>query len=382
VIEIDGASHRGIEEIRAINETVGYATATGFYKVYIIDEVHMLTKEAFNALLKTLEEPPPHVKFFFATTEPHKVLPTILSRCQHLHLRRLSSDTIVHKLELITQDLQREVEKEVLYMVAQRAEGGFRNAESLLDQLLSFYEGAITVERAAHALGTLPREVFFRLDQAGKEGNLSIAFDVAFEIFHEGKDLAYFVQMLTEHYRHLLICKLGGVESQALEIPQNERPRLHKTAQIYLKEQLLFILEKCQEAESDIRFATSPRIALEGLLLKILRSHSQIPIDHLVNRLMELEKRLADAPVVPEPSYAPTHFVQAAPSIPTQEPMKEAAPARSVQAPQAPMAAVAPSMPAPEPIKEALPSLSAPSPRYDTIMQFAAVEFEGKIIRK
>lgn len=349
VIEIDGASNRGIDEIRQINETVGYATATGRYKVYIIDEVHMLTKEAFNALLKTLEEPPPRVKFLFATTEPHKVLPTILSRCQRFNLRRLSIESIVQKLQKIADDLKRIVDPEVLQMVASRAEGGLRDAESLFDQLLSFYEGNISVAEASSALGTLPQEVFFKIDQAGKEGNLAIAFEIAHDIFHEGKDLSFFIQMLTQHYRRLLVCKLAGHDSSALDAPNEIAKKLQKSSELYLKEQLLTILELCLEAENTLRQAPSPRIAFEGFLLKILRSHVNIPLDHLVGRLIDLEKRIRQEAVSPP---EPVKQVEIPKEIKKEEPKTPPTP------------------------------LANPSPRYDTIMQFAAVELEGKIIKK
>ena len=131
VLEIDGASHRGIDDIRQINDTVSYASSSGKFKIYIIDEVHMLTKEAFNALLKTLEEPPPQVKFFFATTEPHKVLPTILSRCQRFNLNRIPLDKIAQKLTRIAQEQNRILDEQAVKMIAIKAEGAFRDAESL-----------------------------------------------------------------------------------------------------------------------------------------------------------------------------------------------------------------------------------------------------------
>ncbi len=167
VLEIDGASHRGIDDVRQINETVGYATSSGCYKIYIIDEVHMLTKEAFNALLKTLEEPPPKVLFFFATTEPHKVLPTILSRCQRFNLTRIPLEKIASKLREICQDLGIAIDEAALRLIAGRAEGGLRNAESLLDQIISFHEGPISLESAAAILGVMSRDSLFALDSAG-----------------------------------------------------------------------------------------------------------------------------------------------------------------------------------------------------------------------
>jgi DNA polymerase III subunit gamma/tau len=363
VIEIDGASNRGIDDIRQINETVGYLATSGKYKIYIIDEVHMLTKEAFNALLKTLEEPPPSIKFFFATTEPHKVLPTILSRCQRFNLRRLPQSSIIEKLRMIASDLGREIEPEVFALVASRAEGGLRDAESLFDQLLAFHEGKITSKNAEDALGALPFDVFFELDRAGKEGNLAAAFDIPAKIFHEGKDLTFFAQNLIEHYRTLLLIKAAGINSTALEIPLELVQRYQSSSELYLKEQLLSLLELCLDAETRLRTAPSPRIALEGLLLKILRVHRKIPLDHLVERLLDLENRLkSGAERVPEPA-------------PVFEPPKAAAPAPET-------------VPFPEPKQEKEPEpirnapITPPSQRHDTLLQFAAVELEGKIIKK
>ncbi len=294
VIEIDGASNRGIDDIRQINETVGYSTASGKYKIYIIDEVHMLTKEAFNALLKTLEEPPATVKFFFATTEPHKVPPTVLSRCQQFQLKHLSTSLITNKLALIAQDQGREVEDAALMMIATKAEGGLRDAESLFDQLLSFYDGKILASHAADALGMLSQEAFFNLDKAARDRNLAFAFEITAQIFSEGKDPVRFVETLIEHYRRLVLIKLAGINSPCLELANDLKASYNASAETYHKNQLLTILDLCLEASSTLRFASSPRIALEGLLLKILRSYAKIPLDQLVERLLDLEKRIQD----------------------------------------------------------------------------------------
>ncbi len=208
VMEIDGASNRGIDDIRQINETVAYASASSKYKIYIIDEVHMLTKEAFNALLKTLEEPPSTVKFFFATTEPHKVLPTITSRCQRYDLHRLTADQIMTKLGQIGADLGATVEKEALQLIAHVAEGGLRDAESLFDQLLCYTNGPLTYDETAKILGISPRSMYFRLDHAVETYNLSFAFELATEVFSSGKDLSAFLDGLIEHYRTILLLKL------------------------------------------------------------------------------------------------------------------------------------------------------------------------------
>ena len=304
VLEIDGASHRGIDDIRRINETVGYATASGKYKIYIIDEVHMLTKEAFNALLKTLEEPPPKFLFFFATTEPHKVLPTILSRCQRYNLNRIPLPAIINKLRQISVDLNVTIQEEALYLLATRADGGLRDAESLLDQILAFHDGEITAESVAAIFGMMPRDSFFELDRAGKEANLAIAFEISNRVFSEGKDVNHFVESLTEHFRHLLMIKLSGSSASFLSISAHEREKYEASAKLYTQEQCLTILDFLVEAQQQNRFSVLGRVALEAILLRILRTHQLVPIDFLVRRLMELEQSLGKATDVTKPVEA------------------------------------------------------------------------------
>jgi DNA polymerase III subunit gamma/tau len=204
VLEIDGASNRGIDDIRQINETIGYAPASGKFKIYIIDEVHMLTKEAFNALLKTLEEPPANVKFFFATTEPHKVLPTIISRCQRFDLNRIPVELMQAKLKSITQTLNIACQEEALSLIAHLSEGSLRDAESLLDQIICYAEQPITAESVTLTLGLMPKEHFFALDHAIAEQNYGFAFELSHAVFSSGKELSYFLDNLIEHFRSLL----------------------------------------------------------------------------------------------------------------------------------------------------------------------------------
>jgi DNA polymerase III subunit gamma/tau len=392
VLEVDGASHRGIDDVRQINETVGYSTSTGGYKIYIIDEVHMLTKEAFNALLKTLEEPPPRVLFFFATTEPHKVPATILSRCQRFNLNRIPLDKIMAKLQAICEEMHVKIEDEALRMISQRAEGGLRDAESLLDQILSFHEGDVTTERISAILGVMPRDAFFALDKAGKEGNLAMAFDISHQIFAQGKDILHFVEDLAEHFRTLLLMKLGGPQAPYLQLSSSDSIQYEISSKIYSQEQCLNLLNYLLEAQNQIRFNPSPRLALEGILLHILRSHQQIPVEFLIRRLNELEQVLTKG-TAPKPSP------QQPPQIPPQTPPLT---------PPTPPPAFPPSInedprptpadlglrekkkssserPAPIQSAETISSQSnrALSPeekrRYDTLLQFAAVELEGTI---
>lgn len=299
VLEIDGASHRGIEDIRQINETVGYTPSSGKYKIYIIDEVHMLTKEAFNALLKTLEEPPAKVKFFFATTEPHKVLPTILSRCQRFNLNRISTEKIAQKLTTIAKEQGYLVDEESVQLIAARADGGLRDAESLLDQILAFTDGNVTLTTVTSVLGLMPRDIYFEIDRAGKEGNLAKAFEIAHQVFSEGKDLLHFVEGFLEHFRNILLIKISGPKTSLLSLSSSERERYIDSTQMYTQEQCTSILDIILESQNQIRFAPSGKIALEALILKVMRTRYRIPIDLLVQRLSEMEQALFQVTSLP-----------------------------------------------------------------------------------
>jgi DNA polymerase-3 subunit gamma/tau len=324
VLEIDGASHRGIEDIRQINETIGYAAASGHYKIYIIDEVHMLTKEAFNALLKTLEEPPPKVKFFFATTEPHKVLPTILSRCQRFNLNRISLPHIVVKLRRIAHQLGVEVEEDALRLLAQRAEGGLRDAESLFDQILAFEEGRITVASVTKILGLMPRDIYFEIDQAGEEGQFAKAFEIAHRVFTEGKDLTYFIEGLIDHLRQILLVKVAGSQSSFLTLTESEKEKYVQSAQLYSQEQCLDLIEYLLEAQNQLRVTAFGRVSLEAILLHVMRSHFRLSIDQLVRHLSELERMIGEQQDQTTPSPAPGNAKISAP-LPAK-PLQAAAP--------------------------------------------------------
>lgn len=376
VLEIDGASHRGIEDIRQINDNVGYATASGGYKIFIIDEVHMLTKEAFNALLKTLEEPPPKVKFFFATTEPHKVLPTILSRCQRFNLNRIPLQEIQSKLQFIAKKLNVDIEDEALRLLAQQAEGGLRDAESLLDQIVAFQEGKITQHAVTSILGLTAKDTYFELDIAGKEGNLAKAFEVAHQVFSQGKDLLHFIEGLIDHFRTVLLVLLSGVENPYLELSQHEKEKYKANAPIYTHEQCLSLIDYLVQAQNQIRFASSSRIALEGILLHIMRSHYRLSIDVLVKRLSELEQALGDGKEVPKAIAKPIiqPLPKPLPSSVSEDPTPSPADLGKKATPKAPP-------PPTQPPVQTSPAASAAKPahHYDTLLHFAAVELDGKI---
>ena len=333
VLEIDGASNRGIDDIRQLNETIGYAPATGKYKIYLIDEVHMLTKEAFNALLKTLEAPPKHVKFFFATTEPHKVLPTILSRCQRFDLGRIPALLIENKLKSIAQELNAQVEAEVFSLITQRAEGSLRDAESLFDQILCYTEGKVTAEAVMLTLGLTDQDVFFALDQAMKEDKRAFAFELAEKIYSSGKECTYFLEELMQHLRTLLLIKLQG--------PQASPSEKHThAASLYTQEQLLNLLDFLMHSFQENTKHSLKRITLEMILLHIIRSHHQLSLDVLVQRLIALEKG------IPPP------------------PIKELPPQEEIDL---------------EGNKPFIRATKTPQHKHDTLIHFAAVELEGTI---
>lgn len=413
VLEIDGASNRGIDKIRQINETVAYSSSSGGYKIYIIDEVHMLTTEAFNALLKTLEEPPSKVKFFFATTEPHKVLPTILSRCQRFNLTRISLEKIIDKLKKVGSQLELSIEEDALHMIAKRAEGGLRDAESLLDQIYSFQGKEISVEAVASILGIMPKDSLFLLDQAGHEGKLSVAFEIVHKIFSEGKDLLHFLEMLTEHIRNILLIKTCNGDVTYLHLTESDKNNYFKNIHYYSTEQCIQLLDYLNEMLNKFKFSPSPRIALETILLTVIRSHKKIPIDHLVRRLVELEQAISQKnsfvemshqipKAAPIPSHAITQpsLISQPPSIsqevisPPNNSLNKISPEKlsitidptpkSSDIPKKITSTVKPNMG--ESKKEEIKKIEEIEEKdlksqshYDTLLQFAAVELEGKV---
>jgi len=391
VLEIDGASHRGIDDIRIITDSVGYAPSQGRFKIYIIDEVHMLTKEAFNALLKTLEEPPPQVKFFFATTEPHKVPETILSRCQRFNLKRIPLPLIMGKLRHIALDMQLTVEEEAVLSIAEYAEGSLRDAESFFDQMIAFSDGTITADTVYEVLGIMPKKWFFEFDEAFKNEKIDDALRIAREVFLQGKDITHFLEDLASHFRKILLTRLSpGLLSD--EDPAFQE-KLKNSASIYSQSQCSSILDLIIDAENSFRSRPSWQIALEALFLRIFRERHQIRVDTLVKRLCELEKEIVLPP--PAPQQPPKKAEQLQPPAPQTLPK-----AIPVATPRIMPKAIPIELPASQispkaipveplvatPAASIMPSRATDSPlpnkaRHDTLVQFAATELGGTIER-
>jgi DNA polymerase III subunit gamma/tau len=288
VIEIDGASNRGIEEIRELRDTVRYAPASSRFKIYIIDEVHMLTKEAFNALLKTLEEPPAHAKFMFATTEPEKVLSTILSRCQRFDLRRIPTTLIVQHLARIAELESVRIDAPALHAIARGADGGMRDAESTLDQLISFCGGQIQEPDVLSMFGLAAQGQILALAHAILAGDLEACLRLLDELTRHGKDLGRLLADLLGHFRNLLVFKVAGGDLKLLQLSETEAQSLAKQAGQVESEALGRIMEVLADHEWRLRDAASKRILIEVAVLKSIEARRSVPINSILQTLYQL----------------------------------------------------------------------------------------------
>ncbi|HHT9120498.1 MAG TPA: DNA polymerase III subunit gamma/tau [Candidatus Hypogeohydataceae bacterium YC41] len=298
VIEIDGASNRGIDEIRNLRKNVGICPSSSPYKIYIIDEVHMLTREAFNALLKTLEEPPSHVKFFFATTAPHKLPETILSRCQRFDLKNISLEDIVNRLKQLAKKEKIEVEEEALRAIARYAKGGLRDSQSLLDQLWVFSEGKITVADVQGLLGAVPEEKVAALVERLIQKDAPGAVKIVHETLKEGKDWDAFIEQILWYLRDLLVVSTCGYNSELLENPWREAQFLKAQSQALSRETLMAMIYMLTEVKRRARDDFQQRVFLEMAVIKLAMMDFH-PLSEILARLEELEKKLSSRGVVP-----------------------------------------------------------------------------------
>lgn len=290
VLEIDGASNRGIEEIRELRDTVKYAPSTSKFKIFIIDEVHMLTKEAFNALLKTLEEPPEHVKFMFATTEPEKVLPTVLSRCQRFDLRRIPVNLIVQHLAQIAVQEGVTIDDAALQAIARGAEGGMRDAESTLDQLISFCGNQIVETDVLSMFGLAARSQILNLGQAILEGQVHRVLQELNDLASNGKDLGRLLSDLLNHFRNLMVFQVTQGDLRLLEVSEAEASALKTQATLAASESVTRIMEILSDCETRLRDSASKKIMIEVALLRCLQARHAISLDSVLVRLNELKQ--------------------------------------------------------------------------------------------
>lgn len=307
VFEIDGASNTGVDDIRELRETVKYLPSRCRYKIFIIDEVHMLTNNAFNALLKTLEEPPPHVKFIFATTEPHKVPITILSRCQRFDFKRISLPMIVARLRYILDQEQVVISDAALAMIARKGDGSMRDSLSTLDQVLAFCGERVSDEEVVSLLGVVDRRLLLAASRAVFAGDCPAALDIVRQVDAFGCNMRYFCQELIDHFRSMTILKAVGESADLSELPERERAEIEGLAAAVTLSALQRHLATLLKAESDMGHSTFARLILEMALLKMATLSPVVPINDILERLKALEGRTGGALIASaSPTWEPS----------------------------------------------------------------------------
>lgn len=293
VIEIDAASNNGVDNIREIIDEVQYSPTEGRYKVYIIDEVHMLSQGAFNALLKTLEEPPSYVIFILATTEAHKIPITILSRCQRYDFRRISIDTITDRLRELMEREGNEVEEKALRYVAKAGDGSMRDSLSLLDQCLAFHFGKLlTYDNVLEVLGAVDTEVFARLFHDVLDKNMDDALTLLEEVVTEGRDLAQFATDVTWYFRNLLLLATSENGADRIDVSSDQIEQMKEDAARTDAETLMRYIRVFSELSGQLKYASQKRVLLEIALIKLCKPEMETDLASLVERVKNMEQQL------------------------------------------------------------------------------------------
>lgn len=324
VVEMDAASNNSVDDIRALCDQVRFAPVHCKYRIFIIDEVHMLTTQAFNALLKTLEEPPPYVKFIFATTEGDKVLPTIISRCQRFDLRRIQTTAIVNRLRFICENEQISISDDALLAIARGANGGLRDALSALDQLISFKGTDLTEEDVLAVFGLISREALEQLAEAIIQGNISTILTSIDHFDNAGKDMRRCMAELMGHFRNLLIYQQAGEELAKQDVTAEQISVLERQAKLINPKRIIEITSLLSDAEGQLRYSLSVRALVEMTLIKCAKAAKTVSIDDVLKRLTDLRdniiQRLAVAAGSPTTTATPAELVRSAPPQSTSEP--------------------------------------------------------------
>jgi DNA polymerase-3 subunit gamma/tau len=298
IIEIDAASNNGVDEIRDLRDKVKYPPVVGRYRVYIIDEVHMLSTGAFNALLKTLEEPPQHIIFILATTEPHRLPATILSRCQRYNFKRIPNKAIVERLKTVAHKSQVQTEEEALSTIARWAEGSMRDALSLMDQCIGFCGNYVTNDDVVAILGTADQEFIFKVAQNIIEGNSSELFHMVETLIEDGRDVPVFVRDLIQHLRNLLVVKVCKEPASLIDVGQDTMEAYIQQTQGTGRERLIRAIEILCALEADMKWSTQPRVLLEMALVRICRPEQEETLDALMDRMEKLEQQISEGMVI------------------------------------------------------------------------------------
>lgn len=324
VIEIDGASNNSVDDVRKLRENAKYPPTIGKYKLYVIDEVHMLSTSAFNALLKTLEEPPPHLLFVFATTESHKVPATIISRCQRFDFRRMEIEGIAGQLKFIAESEGISIDEESLITIAKKADGSMRDGQSIFDQVVAFCGKNIIYSEMADALNLIDQDFFFRISKAMIDRNVGEMFAITKEVLSKGYDLQECLQGLLEHFRNFLTVKITG-DTRLIESSKSYLDRYHTESELFSKADLLRILHLISSTEQSMRYVSQPRIRFELALIQLASMDSAVEIAELIKEVKAMKSGVSLQPQAPISPPRPQPAKKAEPEIKIQKP--EPAPA-------------------------------------------------------
>ncbi len=386
VLEIDGASNRGIDHIRDLRDNVRFAPSRGNFRIVYIDEVHMLTKESFNALLKTLEEPPPHVKFIFATTEPHKILPTILSRCQRFDLRPIPSEIIAEHLLHIASAEGVSLSREAAFAVAKVADGGMRDAQSMLDQLVSFCGDHIEEQQVLHIFGITSRETVAHALALILNKELPSLLHLLHEQAEAGRDMGQFLSEIISAVREILVSKVNP-EASFDSLPESSKEELSELVKRTQTDKILRLVEVLAETEDKMRWSTNKRLHLEMGLIKAVHALAEASISDIIMALegaplassvpssspAPAPRHEQDTPAPAAPAPAPETPANAQPPVPAEkpepapeehlmDPVPDFSPAKPFPAPAVQASEPASAQPAPAPAEEPEPQPTDPAP--------------------
>lgn len=299
VYEIDAASNRGIDDIRNLREAIKFAPTMGKYKVYIIDEVHMLTNEAFNALLKTLEEPPDYVLFILATTEPNKLPATILSRCQRFDFKRISNENIVARLKDVCKEEGLEAGEDALKLIARNSDGAMRDALSILDQCSVYGGRSITHDDVLEVLGIVNNQYLFKISGAVLKEDAGEAIKLIDEVAAGGKDISQFIRDLMIHYRNLLMTKVVSKCEDVIDMSEEGIQHLKKLSGEYDKNNIIRCIGILSELENEAKWSVNPRILLEVALVKMCRTGADNSLEGILTRISKLEEMISKGSFTP-----------------------------------------------------------------------------------
>jgi DNA polymerase-3 subunit gamma/tau len=299
VIEIDGASNTSVEDIRGLRDNIRYLPSRSKYKIYIIDEVHMLSNSAFNALLKTLEEPPGHAIFIFATTEPHKIPLTVISRCQRYDFKRISIKDIIDNLKNIASKDKIDISDDAIFLIAREADGSLRDAQSILDQIVSYKGNNISQEDVISLLGIMDRKVIYDLLRSIIEKNADKSLKIIEDIYNYGYDLKRFLGELLDLFRNLMIVKTTTNYKELINLPDYEIEELLSFSKSLKTEEIQMLLSILLRGEEEFLRSDVPKLILEITIIKMLHIEPFIPINEIIDRLEELEKRLGSSQDIP-----------------------------------------------------------------------------------